>query len=332
MLLGIGAIFAFTGGLGVCCYNCRWYDKNKNWGKSYGGIWKKDCDCTLSSGIFGIFRAVLALIALILLLVDVKKIVVAILFIITLVLYLGELIPEAILIDDLKYGKETFASNYECDTGSDFYKWLTEDYTRLSTENAPTTVEDVAKVTAIAQFLPASLESGACWEWRSAPVNYGNWQRVSPVGSCVINYKDSTVPTGELTKDSCDDFDIAVVECRGGWSAGSLTSAVKGHCKTYFDRVEEQAKIVLPASEEDKKNQKGEKSKAKRIMNDAIADAALVELVGASLQEIGPEQFVSSLSLANQILLGCQTISFVATLIGVILLFIKGGAKVSSTP
>ena len=334
MFLGIGAIFAFTGGLGVCAYNCRWYDKNNLWGKSYGGTWKRPLDCALSSGIFGIFRAVLALIALILLLVDVNKIVVAVLFIIDLVLYLGELIPEALLIDDFKYMTMVYP---ECDTNSDFYKWLDGGQQQAQNQkNQGLTPEDRQKVqrwSEISLFL-AGYKSGMCRAWRTDGTwQEGAWTEQGPVDSCVIDFAASTIPASAPTsnfvsKDQCDNYNIVVSECRGGWSADDLTSQARKVCKDYWSQREKMTPSGTNEEEYKKSSLDADKWYGKTLMNAAISDT----YISGAQYDAFPTAFVSSVSLANQILLGCQTIAFVATLVGVILLLVRKAAKVSSKP
>ena len=331
--LGIGAIFAFTGGLGACAYNCRWYDKNNARGKSYGGQAKRPLDCALTSGIFGIFRAVLALVALILLLVDVNKIVVSALFIIDLVLYLGELIPEALIIDDLKYG---LSLPPECDLNSDFYKWLNGDQARAQIEKEQgLTGDDLQKPRRwenFHSFIPGYY-TGICYYWRQQVGGTLRFTEMQARPSCVIDYKASTIPSpvvGEtfVAKDNCDDYNI-VAECRGSWDGDSLTSQVKSVCKQYWKDKEEELVVEGEAKTEDDKKAilDAKKDGYKKYMNYAISDTG----AGRAGLSIVPT-FLSSFSLANQILLGCQTIAFVATLVGVILLLLKKVAKVSSKP
>ena len=331
--LGIGAIFAFTGGLGACAYNCRWYDKNNARGKSYGGQAKRPLDCALTSGIFGIFRAVLALVALILLLVDVNKIVVSVLFIIDLVLYLGELIPEALIIDDLKYG--VFLPP-ECDLNSDFFKWLNGDQARAQQEKEQgLTGDDLQKPNRWENFhsyIPGYY-TGSCYYWRQQGGGTLRLENMSPKPSCVIDYKASTIPNPAaegsfVAKDNCDDYNI-VAECRGGWDGDALTSHVKSLCKQYWKDKENDIVTEGEATTEDDKKAilDAYKNIYKRRMNYAISDTA----AGKDSVNLVP-RYLSSVSLANQILLGCQTIAFVATLVGVILLLLKKEPKVSSKP
>ena len=95
-----------------------------------------------------------------------------------------------------------------------------------------------------------------------------------------------------------------------------------------FFRKDEEEKLVAfgqAATEDDKKTiLDAWKSILKKGMNNAISDTP----AGEETIKI----YLSSVSLANQILLGCQTIAFVATLVGVILLLLKKVAKVSSKP
>lgn len=331
--LGIGAIFAFTGGLGVCAYNCRWYDKNNALGKSYGSQYKRPLDCALTSGIFGIFRAVLALVALILLLVDVNKIVVSVLFIIDLVLYLGELIPEALIIDDLKYG---LALPPECDLNSDFYKWLSGDQARAQQEKEQgLTGDDLQKPrrwTSIQSYV-REYYTGTCYYWRYEEGVISEMSSAGTRPSCVIDYKASTIPSPVVdqpfvAKDNCDDYNI-VAECRGSWDGDALTSRVKSACKQYWKDQEDIVAIAGAKTQEELKEAYLDYTKkySKKMMDLRISDTTNIRAEPTQVQD-----YLSSFSLANQILLGCQTIAFVATLVGVILLLLKKVAKVSSKP
>lgn len=336
MFLGIGAIFAFTGGLGVCAYNCRWYDKNSVWGKGWGSQYKRPLDCALSSGIFGIFRAVLALVALILLLVDVNKIVVAVLFIIDLVLYLGELIPEALIIDDVKYG---MGVPPECDTSSDLYKWITGGQVEAQRQkNTGLTGEDWQKVTrwgSLVKYIPG-YDTQSCFVWETRVGQpYPEFVDKSGVASCVIDFKASSIPDSTVLEfvQNCDDYNI-VADCHGGWSEGDLTSQVKSACKRYWNDMEDQSHALIPDGKTAEEFKKGYvdyfKKTTKTLVNHAIADDGSAEATVDGLPFV--QTYLSSFSLANQILLGCQTIAFVATLVGVILLLVRKVGKVSSSP
>ena len=95
---------AITGGLGVCCYNLRFFSKNTLFMKQWGGYnLKSGLQSALASGILGLVCALVALVAFVLLIIGFNKKIVSVIFIVSAVLYIGELIPESVFLAKYQY-------------------------------------------------------------------------------------------------------------------------------------------------------------------------------------------------------------------------------------
>ena len=96
--LHVGAILTVIGGLFACCYNCRWYNAIGDARRGYKSMEYFLASSAMASGIFGVFAAIAAIAAVALSFTGLSNTIVTIVYAVTLVLYLGEMIPEAVLI------------------------------------------------------------------------------------------------------------------------------------------------------------------------------------------------------------------------------------------
>lgn len=104
MFLGAGALLSIAGGLGVCGYNCKWFDEYGTYRLQWKGYNAIVANSVVSAGVIGVFYAVAAIAAIVVLFLGLGKMIVVIVFAIVAVLYLGVMVPEAILLDKTKYG------------------------------------------------------------------------------------------------------------------------------------------------------------------------------------------------------------------------------------
>ena len=310
ILLGAGAVLAVVGGVGACAYNGRVYNNMQGYKRQLEGSYKKPLDCALSSAIIGVFRAVVAIAALALLIVGLPKLIVAILFIVSAVLYLGELISEAILLDAFKYGAGEVgvylfpADKYECTPSSKLVEWNTKYTEWLAT--IPTEARENWNLIRDMLNQGYGYGTGYCWQWDEM---LNSWRTVSVPGSCLLDFTKTTIPNFN-TESDCDKITIGATECVGGWSASAVTSEVKKQCKAQFKASKEE----LEMTEEWGTDVKG--------LNSAIREKDAKKTMSEQV-----ESYPSSVYLANSIILGVQTVAFVASLVGVILHFISGGGK-----
>ena len=316
ILLGAGAVLSVVGGVGACAYNGRAYDRLKGYKRQFEGSFKKPLDCALSAAIIGVFRAIVSIAALALLIVGLPKLIVAILFIVSAVLYLGELIPEAIFLDAVKYGLEGSsikllpAEKHECSpTGTaKLVEWITT-YEQWTASIPRESQEIWQRIKYLLQGA-YGYETGYCWNWNDA----GRWQAMYVEGSCLLDFTKTEFPD-MVTDSDCDKIKVGVTECVGGWSASSVLSEVKKACKKQYQEMKEQEEMAQKWGTD-----------VKGYANAMMEKEAKMSMTGQI------EYYPSTWYVANSIILGVQTVAFIATIVGVILHFISGGKDVTEEP
>lgn len=344
ILLATGAGLAIVGGLGVCCYNLRFFDKNSIFMNQWGGFnLRTGLQCALSSGIFGLIRALVCLVALILLIIGLNKTVVSILFIVSVVLYLGELIPEAVFLskyqyyiaksveqnpDDITYniapkageitenGEEAkWIATYTAGIEEQKQRYITEcskepnmntGICSQTVDNIETQMNDILQTNAV--------KMGDCWLWNEAGKSWSHVSNPSETGYLLFipdfwgsKYPENLFGGSEpMTESDCDSFEVAVVDHKGGWSAKTVTNRIVKKCKEMFQTQEE------PDASKDGQSDfyaKYARKGARMIQNESPLSVWAV----------------------NTIFLGVQTFAFALTIAGVIL-FCRDGPKVSAEP
>ena len=193
IVLSASAVLAVVGGVGACAYNGRMYDKMKNYTKQFESSFTLSLNCALSSAIFGIFRAIVSITAFALLIVGLRR-VVSILLIVSAVLYLGEMITEALLLDAIKYGLSERGlylwpvGMYQCASNSKLTEWITK-YEQWTA----TIPHDDGNWTTFTGFFENvdAYWTGYCWEW-----DYGtsNWRAEYANGSCLLDFTKTKFP------------------------------------------------------------------------------------------------------------------------------------------
>lgn len=145
--LVIGGLLTFAGGIYVAVYNFRWHDvfgDNKRvWGGPNGSV----ADCAVASGVFGVLAALVGLVGFVFVMFGLPNMLTTIVFIASLVLYFGEMIPEAVLVNKTKYGGTAQGSYFylinhakqsvRFEGDDDFVDWYMGAYDRLSAYNKP---------------------------------------------------------------------------------------------------------------------------------------------------------------------------------------------------
>lgn len=315
------------------------------WG---GFTLKSGLQSALASGILGLVCALVALVALVLLIIGFNKMIVSILFIVSAVLYIGELIPEAVFLAKYQYPVlkdgsgfvETVAYNVPPKSGEvtldgEETKWALsvqtkwqEQKTKYVTECAKDPDMNEGACGTIVDQIESQLKgilgtsavfAGAAWIWSEEGKS---WQQVSdPTGDSGpqyhlfvpdfwnTKYPDAMRKGGTLKSESeCDAFDVAVTEYKGGWSSKAVTKWVVAGCKKQFE--------AEPEKSGDSKDEQSSAS-AKRYREMARV-----------------YQYESAIGVwvANTIMIGIQTFAFAITLGGVILSFIAGGSKDDPEP
>ena len=346
VLLAAGASLAIVGGLGACCYNLRFFSKNTVYMNQWGGFTlKSGLQSAMASGILGLVCALVALVALVLLIIGFNKMIVSILFIVSAVLYLGELIPEAVFLAKYQYlvaksvygGLESVTYDVPPKSGEvsldgEEAKWATtvagkweEQKTKYVTECAKEPGMNEGICQTIVNLIETQFKSilgtdavftGAAWIWSE---DGKLWSQVSdPTSSSLqhylfvpdfvkTKYPDAMRTGGELKESDCDTFDVAIAEYKGGWSSKTVTKRVVSQCKKAFKSSDEKAE-----SKDEQSDAQGKRSR----------DMARVY------------QYESAIGVwvANTIMIGIQTFAFAVTLGGVILSFVAGGSKDDPEP
>ena len=335
VLLISGAVLGIVGGLGICCYNGRFANAHIDYLKQWGGLTVKPViQCALTSCIFGIFRGAVCITALVLLIIGFNRLIVSILFLVSAVLYLGELIPEAVLLWKCQYGliydSESSSSysgpaakltlngrplSHECDSSSEVLQWYTnypieksqaKDNYAGSDENK---LDHVRMVDDIASsYLPPAFKSGFCY---MLGVGDTVWRPVGETDLAIFDYAKSKVRTSSpTTKADCDSIDLVVLKHKGGWTSGACTSAAKKACKLDVDASEGSYPEGDP----------------KKVSSDV--QAKRYRTVWSNTIEASSE----GLYTCNSLFLGVQTFAVVLTVAGVILSGISGGGKSDPDP
>lgn len=344
----LGAALAVVGGLGVCCYNLRFFNTNKLYMKQWGGLILKTClQCAISSGIFGLICALVAGVGLVLIIIGFNPKISSILLIVSAVLYLGELIPEAVALNKYKWGGIT--GRYIQDVPdtyplpptqlpvwrdsvsliSPYGQYVIKRDDELVTYDTNWELEfDKSLATCGNEEAQAKcksdwdrlrglfLLSGALVPGSAyVETEEGGYEMVDPSHELFVpDFQKFGLPTefnddlGTWTESTCDKFDIGVKSYKGGWSSKAVTDHIRSECKSAFQLKKEQEEL------RDVQDHKDYQAKVSRKEESGYSSASL-----------------STFNVVNSIFLGIQTFSFVATLIGAILGFL-GGSKDEPEP
>ena len=325
VLLVSGAVLGIDGGLGICCYKGRFANVNIDYLKQWGGLTVKPVvQCALASCIFGIFRAAVCITVFVLLIIGFNRLIVSILFLVSAVLYLGELIPEAILLWKCQYGwspdyQESLQLNgrplsHECDPSSEFVKWAENYQMEVAQAKAsylgnqpddPTKTAHIQNVDRAAGYLPDAFNSGQCYLWGTGDAGWGLRYKTN---LAVFDYAKSKAPAQMSTQADCDSIDLVVLKHKGGWTSGACTSAAKKACKEDFG---------------DPPSLEGDPKKAR-------SDYYAKQYRTGWNSQI--ETSTEGLYTCNSLFLGVQTFAVVMTVVGVILSGVSGGGKSDPDP
>lgn len=350
MFLGAGALLSITGGVGVCCYNCKWYDEYGTYRLQYKGLNGPVASSALCSGIFGVLQAIAAIAAIAVLLLGLGKVFVVIAFAIVAVLYLGLMIPEAFVLDKTQYGGYDEEGNidmnvwvpYEKRNWGEDKEWL-DWVTTWGIENEKLTdkfdeMRNDMKDQKYADKLwygklivEGALDSIGGYNiadakyYKKQDDEYGKWTDVM-VGldwtakPCLIDYTASgtnVLPLSDASEPwqwtKCEEITIETTECVGGWSAKKLENAIIDWCQEAYERA---LQTLLEESKDEKLWGKEEKaSYVAKLQKEYIH---------------GSKYTLPSLRFADSIFLAVQTVGFVLVVVGIVFFFIGGeGAKVS---
>lgn len=349
VLLAAGASLAIVGGMGACCYNLRFFSKNTVYMNQWGGFTlKSGLQSALASGIIGLVCALVALVALVLLIIGFNKMIVSILFIVSAVLYLGELIPEAVFLAKYQYlvikqgsgfvetvdyqvppksgevaldGEETkWALSVDQKWEEQKTKYVTE-CAKLQGMNEGTCSDIVGKIDSQLRggiLGTSAVFAGAAWIWSEEGKS---WQQVSdPTGErgpkyylfvpdfWNTKYPDAMMKGGSLKSESECDAFDVAV---AEYKGGWSSKAV--------------TKRVVAGCK--KSFEETEKSGDSKDEQSSAEGKGLREMARAYQYESGVGVWV-----ANTIMIGIQTFAFAITLGGVILSFIAGGSKDDPEP
>ena len=251
-LFSTAAILSIIAGIGVCCYNSRYFEAQKAYTRQLDSPLIPVLYLGVAAGACGAVHALLSIITLILMLKDIKRGAVFALAIAGIALSLAEIIPESCVVYLTRMGpiglKHTFNVNLPfymgtitdmfvpnvppkskmCDSSSKLGKWF--DYFDSEWEQSFQGVSPITRViyeTVYGMFIAAapSFLTSYCYTFNET------WTVRDPRGSVIIDWARSTFPSSLSSIEECKRINIVVREYVGGWTESRTTSAFKEFCE-----------------------------------------------------------------------------------------------------
>lgn len=316
--LGGGVLLAVVGGFFACCFNCRWYVDFGDNRRVYKGPNNLVAQCALSSGIIGIVCAAVGLVAVCMTLCKVHGCVTTAMYITTLLLYVGEMVPEAILLTQTQWGISTTnfgasvlerltqniyvpilqANWYETDPE---FRWWVDESGAEQEKYAPVDEYTINNAEQLQYFIDELLGYYTATSYYFVPESVIPEEKYAN-RSCIINYNMSMIDIDYVEYSNCSLLRIETVKCVGGWSASALTNSLINVCNTYLDILEDSIDV------EDSVTFEGA-----QVTWAETADA--MQQVESSLFA---EDSVYALDVANRVMIAIQSVAFIVTMIGVV--------------
>lgn len=317
--LGGGGFLAIVGGFLACCFNCRWYIDFGDNRRVYKGPNKLVAQCALSSGIIAIVCAAVGLIGVLLTLCKVRGAVIGAIYITTLFLYIGEMIPEAIILEQTQWGidmtnfgssvLERLTQNIYVpileanwyDTDPEFRWWVDESAAEQE-KYAPVDEYTVRNAQQLQYFIDELLGYYTATSYHFLPETVVPEQKYAKQ-SCIIDYNVSTIDIDYVGYSNCSLLQIETVKCVGGWSGRALTNALRNVCNTYLEILQDSIVVDDSIAFEGAQITWAETADAEQQLQSSLLT----------------EDSIYSLNLANQVAVAIQTVGFALTLMGTIM-------------
>lgn len=290
-LLATGALFMSVSGMGLTCFNGRWYSSHwvQEWTRAYGTDNQKAADCAVTSTFFGCICCMLSIAGYVLMIMDINKLFTLIAYAAAAGCALVTIIPVGIIVADCGVFDERISEFSESES---FYiplikRTFVNDSQTFNTWfmnfwKQQVAVGDGKDVRTVGYALQRMGGDGfvhpISYFWSESEKSFLPCMTESTpmVFDCIVDFREGRTVYEynpyEQSRAVCDTLKATVVgECFSHWNEKRLTAYMKEACEVQYDLVE--GRMEMSSSPEAWKayNDKAEKRVSKEMMEEGLA-------------------------------------------------------------